>query len=169
MVLVGRHSGGPTNHGDFKLSIKQFAVASAILAIATGAMAADTNDITLKTAFGTSPIQSYTWGATNTTSSGSGGGVGTGKVVLQDLQVTRTVDAQSPQLLGAVNTGQPLACVELTDGSLKLTLRDVSVGSYLVGGSSGNKTPTVEQVSLTFASFAFAVDGVTQGTAAACQ
>jgi type VI protein secretion system component Hcp len=152
---------------NFKLSIKQFAVASAFLAIATSAMATDRNAITLKTAFGSSPVQSYTWGATNTTSSGSGGG--TGKVVLQDLQVTREIDSQSSQLLGAVNTGAHLACVELTDGSLKITLRDVLVGSYLVGGSSGNKTPTVEQVSLSFASFAYAVDGVTQGTAAACQ
>ncbi len=152
------------------MNIKQFAVAAATFAIATGALAADKNDITLKTTFGTAPVQSYSWGATNTASTGSGG-AGAGKVVLQDLQFTRTVDAQSPQFLGAVNTGLHLACVQLTDGSLKLTLRDVSVASYVVGGSSGNanKTPAVEQVSLAFTSFAYTVDGVTQGTAAACQ
>ena len=149
---------------------KLLAAASAALtlAFATGAWAGDKNDVTLRTAFGASAIQSYTWGATNITSTGSGGG-GAGKVVLQDLQVTRAIDSQSSQLLGAVNSGLHLACVELTDGSLKITLRDVSVSSYLVGGSSGSKTPTVEQVSLSFASFAYAVDGVTQGTAAACQ
>ena len=90
-------------------------------------------------------------------------------MVLQDLQITRALDSQSSQLVGAVNTGAHLACVELTDGSLKITLRDVVVSSYLVAGSSGSKTPTVEQVSLAFASFAYAVDGVTQGTATACQ
>jgi len=152
------------------LSIPQFAAAAAVFAIATGAMAADKNDITFKTSFGSSPIQSYTWGATNTAVPGSGGGgTGAGKVVLQDLQITRALDSQSSQLVGAVNTGTHLACVELTDGALKITLRDVVVSSYLVAGSSGSKTPTVEQVSLAFASFAYAVDGVTQGGAAACQ
>jgi type VI protein secretion system component Hcp len=149
------------------MSIKQTAIALAALAIATGAIAAD--KVTLKTSFGMSQVQSYSWGATNTTSTTSGGGGGAGKVVLQDLQVTRATDAQSPQFLGAVATGVHLACVELTDGSLKITLRDVLVGSYLVGGASGSKLPTVEQVSLSYASFAYAVDGVTQGTAAPCQ
>ena len=151
------------------MSIQQFAAAAAVFAIATGAMAADKNDITFKTSFGSSPIQSYTWGATNTAVPASGGGSGAGKVVLQDLQITRALDSQSSQLVGAVNTGTHLACVELTDGSLKITLRDAVVSSYLVAGSSGCKTPTVEQVSLAFASFAYAVDGVTQGGAAACQ
>jgi len=150
------------------LSIKQLAAASAIFAIATGAMAADTNDTTFKSSVTSSPIQSYTWGATNTSTPGSGG-TGAGKGVLQDLQITRALDSQSAQLVGAINTGTHLACVDLTDGALKITLRDVVVSSYLVGGSSGSKTPTVEQVSLAFASFAYAVDGVTQGTAAACQ
>ena len=150
------------------MSIKQFAVAAAALAIATGAMAADKNDITFKSPFGTSPVESYTWGATNTSTPGSGG-TGAGKVVLQDLQMTRALDAQSSQFVGAVNSGAHLTCVELTDGPLKLTLRDVLVSSYLVGGTSGSKTPTVEQLSLAFASFAYTVDGVTQGTAAACQ
>ncbi len=153
------------------MNIKQFAIAAAALAITTGAMAADKNDVTFKTAFGTSTVQSYSWGATNTVATNSGGGAGAGKVVLQDLQVTRAVDAQSPQLLSAVSTGQHQACVELTDGPLKITLRDVSVGSYLVGGSSGNanKTPATEQVSLIFTSFAYTVGGITQGTAAPCQ
>jgi type VI protein secretion system component Hcp len=148
------------------MSIKQTAIALAALAIATGAMGAD--KITLKTSFGTSQVQSYSWGATNTTSTTSGGGGGTGKVVLQDLQVSRTTDAQSPQFLGAVATGVHLACVELTDGSLKITLHDVTVGAYLVGGAAGSKVPTAEQVSLSFASFAYTVDGVTQGTAPPC-
>lgn len=148
------------------MSIKQIALATAALAFAAGAMAAD--KITLKTGFGTSQVQAYSWGATNTTTSGGGGG-GVGKVVLQDLQVTRNVDSQSPPLFGAVNTGLHLACIELTDGALKITLRDVLVGSYQVGGTTGNKSPTVEQVSFSFGSFAYTVEGVTQGTAAACQ
>jgi len=164
-----RHFGGSTSLENDKLSIKQFAAATALFAIATGAMAADRSDITFKTSFGSSPVQSYTWGATNTVASGSGGGTGIGKVVLQDLQIKRALDSQSSQLLGALNAGAHLACVELTDGPLKITLRDVIVSSYLVGGAAGSKTPTAEQVSLAFASFAYAVDGVTQGGAAACQ
>lgn len=150
------------------MKYRSLAVALALAFAATfDASAADKNAPTLKTPFGTSAVQSFSWGATNSVAS-SGSGAGAGKVTLQELQVTRSVDAQSPFFLLAVATGSHIPCAELASGSLRITLRDVVVSGYQVADAAGKQTPTVEQLALAYTTFSYTVDGVTQGSAAAC-
>ncbi len=141
-----------------------FAIASLVLAMtaSAAAVAATQPDISLKTQFGSSLVLSYSWGASNSGSVGGGGGVG--RVSNQDLNLTRSIDVMSSKLMGAVQTGRHLQCVELTMGSLKFTLNDVLVTSYQVGASSADKAGATEQVSLNFGSLNYSVNGAEEST-----
>jgi type VI secretion system secreted protein Hcp len=59
-------------------------------------------------------ILSWSWGASNPTAVGSGGGAGTGKVSFQDFHFTHAVDAASPQLMMRCASGQHIAKATLT-------------------------------------------------------
>ena len=86
-------------------------------------------------------------------------GLSTGRAVLEDILLSKTIDKASPKLAEAVLTGQTFPSVEIqltnvgADGArvtyFVYTLEDVRVVSYSVGGSSGGSVPT-EQVSLNF-------------------
>jgi type VI secretion system secreted protein Hcp len=122
-------------------------------------------------------ISSFSWGATNSSSLGSaGGGAGAGKAQISPLSFTKTADKTSPKLFGACATGQHFKTAVLVGtlrGSsdsevrgkeqpyMKLTLQDVLVSSYQVGGQAGDGRPT-EVLSLNFTKITYAITTQTQ-------
>lgn len=104
-------------------------------------------------------IQSFSWGVSN---SGSvrGGGVGSGKASFQDLHFVTKTATQSPQLMLACCSGKHFVKATLSvrqSGQkmhwIKLTMSDVLVSSYQIGGTDSDSDDDgvpVDQVSLSF-------------------
>lgn len=107
-------------------------------------------------------LKSFDWGASNSATSRGGGG-GSGKVSVHDISFLKNVDAASPILMQSVTTGKHLKdatlelCLAGGDGQslcyLKITLSDVLVSEYQIGGSVGD-LPT-DHFSLNFAKIEF--------------
>jgi type VI protein secretion system component Hcp len=116
--------------------------------------------LTMPAPFGPSPVLAWSFGASNSGSTHVGGGGGAGKVNVQDISMTRYVDAQSPLFFNAVATGQHLPTVVLVDGSTNITLTDVLVTSYSTGDGGSDKSSRTENLSLNFAKITYAVNGV---------
>ena len=98
------------------------------------------------------PIYSFSFGASNPTTAGASGGLGTGKVSMSDMNVMKQADALSAPLLRYVTMGVHLqrARIEIfakTSGALPATfdLTDVAVTAYQVSGGD-----VMESVSLSF-------------------
>ena len=103
------------------------------------------------------PILSYSVGASNPVTIGSGGGgAGSGKVSFSSLNLMKAVDINSPPLLSAVAKGQHLPTATFTaqwgtgptSATMSYKLDDVIVES--VQHSGGGGAPT-ESLSLAFA------------------
>jgi len=96
---------------------------------------------------------SFSWGLSNTSVSGGGGG-STGKVVFNDFHFTKALSQHSVTLMKACATGQHFdrGTIILMDGKgnaiARVELTDVMVTSYQVSG--GNDVP-MEEVSLSYA------------------
>jgi len=98
-------------------------------------------------------VQAWSWGASSPVDL-SGGGGGTGKVVLSDFNVQKRFDACSPALLGAVTTGKAIQTMTLTqsnqDGTATtVTLTDVRVVAWSASGSVASESAS-ESVSFAF-------------------
>ncbi len=103
-------------------------------------------------------VLAWSWGASQSgnthMSAGAGGG---GKVSVQDLSFTKYIDSATHALLQKCFNGGPIAEAELVvrkaGGTameyLKITMRDVIVGSVSMGGSGGEDRLT-ENVTLNF-------------------
>jgi type VI secretion system secreted protein Hcp len=105
-------------------------------------------------------ISSYSWGMSQTTTTG---GTGAGKVSFQDLHFTKRLDKATPKLMLACAGGQHLPTVTFVFRKaggddktifLKITLQDVLVSSYQTGGSSGDEL-AMETVSFNFSKVIF--------------
>jgi len=104
-------------------------------------------------------LESYSWGQSQSGTAGHGGGMGAGKVVPQDFHFVKKVDKGSPTLFIGCATGQHFKSAILTARKsgggqqeyFKVTMSDVLVSSYQVGGSSSSDVVPMEQVSLNFA------------------
>lgn len=103
-------------------------------------------------------VLSFSWGAVNSGSMGIGSGGGTGKVSIQDLHFTFRHCCASPKLADFCCSGKHipkaiLVCRKAGGDEpleyLKLTLHDLMVSSYQLGGSQGDILP-IDQVSLNF-------------------
>ena len=99
-------------------------------------------------------IRAWSWGASNPADLTSGGGGGTGKVTVSDLNVQRAFDACSPALFGAVATGKAFQTLTLTqsnnDGTATtLTLSDVRVSAWTASGSAASESAS-ESVAFAF-------------------
>jgi type VI secretion system secreted protein Hcp len=109
-------------------------------------------------------ILSWSWGVTQSGSTTTGGGLGAGKVSVQDLSFTKRVDKASPALFLRCASGVHFPSVslrftrpEVTTGEdyYVVTLYDVTVTRIqgerppVVGGSTDGGIPT-ERVSLNF-------------------
>jgi type VI protein secretion system component Hcp len=98
-------------------------------------------------------IESWSWGASNTTSIGGGGS--TGKTNIQDLSVLKAFDSCSAALFGFVTKGEVLKDATLTqhdaDGNTTatVTLEVVRGTSWQVSSSTAQDAPT-ESLSLGF-------------------
>jgi type VI protein secretion system component Hcp len=139
---------------------------SLALIVTTGAWSAPSSTpvgtLTVSAPFGSSPVLAWSWGASNSSTFGGGGGGGAGKASIQDLSLTRYADGQSPLFFNAVVRGQHLASVVLVDGSTTITLTGVLVTSYSAGNGSpdGKSIPRTENITFTFGTVTYAVNGV---------
>jgi type VI secretion system secreted protein Hcp len=104
-------------------------------------------------------VESWSWGATNSGTAGAGGGQGAGKVAPQDFHFTKKLDKSSPVLFQNVNLGKHLKKADFVTRKagggqqeyFKVTLEDVMVSSYQVGGTGADGVIPTEQISLNFA------------------
>lgn len=107
-------------------------------------------------------ISSFSWGLSQESAGGHGGGGGTGKVSVQDFHFVANTGIQSPPLLVATGTGQHFkkAVLSVREAALKsehikIELADVLVSSYQIGGNEGSEP--IDQFSLNFAKIEMAV------------
>jgi type VI secretion system secreted protein Hcp len=102
-------------------------------------------------------LESFSWGETNPGTAGQGGGGGAGKVQMQDLAFTMTVNKASPKLFLACATGKHIKQAVLTarragkaqQEFLVFKFTDIVVTSYQTAGAALDEIP-VDQVSLGF-------------------
>lgn len=101
-------------------------------------------------------ILSWSWGESQSVLRGGAGGAGAGKVSMQDLHLTKRVDAASPLLMLGCAKGQhfdeavlSVRKANTSQDFLVVTLEDVIVSSYQVGQGEGGGP--VESLSLNFA------------------
>src|SRR5688500_10936143 len=103
-------------------------------------------------------VLAWSWGASNSGSAHVGGGMGAGKVNVQDLSFTKYIDKSSPDLMLACCNGEhyPEAKLVVRKAGkdpleyLTITLKEVIVTSVSTGGSGGEDRLT-ENVTLNFA------------------
>ena len=109
-------------------------------------------------------IQSFSWGASNPGSSGTGGGGGAGKVFFQDLNFTAAVNKASPTLAQACANGQHYKKAQLyvrkqgdhQQDYYVIVLEDFLVSSYQSSGSPhGADVAPVDQFTLNFGKIRF--------------
>ena len=102
-------------------------------------------------------IESFSWGETQSGTFAAGGGGGAGKVSMQDFHFSMLVNKASPPLFLACAQGDHIKNATLTcrkagkdqQEFLKITMSDVLVSSFQIGGTGG-VVPT-DQISLNFA------------------
>ena len=103
-------------------------------------------------------VLAWGWGMSQSGSAHVGGGMGSGKVNVQDLSFTKFIDKSSPDLMLACCSGKHYADAKLTVRKagenpleyLIITMQDVMVTNISTGGSGGEDRLT-ENVSLNFA------------------
>lgn len=104
-------------------------------------------------------VESFSWGESNSGTAGHGGGGGAGKVVPQDFHFVKKLDKSSAQLFIACATGKHFKNAVLSARKaggeqldyFKITMEEVLVSSYQVGGSSHSDVVPTDQISLNFA------------------
>jgi type VI secretion system secreted protein Hcp len=102
-------------------------------------------------------IESFSWGATQSGTASHGGGLGAGKVQMQDFHFVMRVNKSSPKLMLACATGEHIKTAILIcrkagkeqQEYLKVTFTDMLVSNYQTGGSAGDVVP-MDQISLNF-------------------
>ncbi len=102
-------------------------------------------------------VMSWSWGATNAGSHGTGGGGGAGKVSMQDFSFVMRTNKASPKLMLACASGDHIAKAQLTcrkagktqQEYLIIKFTELHVTSYNTGGSQGDVVPT-DSITLSF-------------------
>jgi type VI secretion system secreted protein Hcp len=100
-------------------------------------------------------VISFSWGVSNTSTGGAGGG-GVGKSSIHDFSVVKYIDKASPALFEQCCSGDHIqeAAFELTNQKdqsfYKLRFTDVLISSVSPNGSTAGRAP-MEQLSFTFA------------------
>jgi type VI secretion system secreted protein Hcp len=103
-------------------------------------------------------LESFSWGETQSGTASHGGGMGAGKVSMQDFHFVMKANKASPKLFLACARGDHLKQAILTcrkagkdqQEYLKVTFSDVLVSSYQTGGSGSSDVLPMEQISLNF-------------------
>lgn len=104
-------------------------------------------------------IESFSWGETNSGSHASGSGGGAGKVQMQDFHFVKKYDKSSPVLALKCAGGDHIKKAVLTARKagtkqqeyLIVTMSDLLISSYQVGGSAQGDIIPTDQISLNFA------------------
>jgi type VI secretion system secreted protein Hcp len=104
-------------------------------------------------------VESFSWGETQSGTAGHGGGGGAGKVQPQDFHFVKKLDKSSSRLFIACATGEHFKTAVLTARKaggeqqeyFKITMEEVLVSSYQLGGSAHSDVVPTDQVSLNFA------------------
>ncbi len=107
-------------------------------------------------------ILAWSWGMSQSGSTHSGTGGGSGKVSVQDISITKYVDKASPNLLKYCCNGKHFADAVLTVRKagenpveyIKITMKEILISAVSTGGSGGEDKLT-ENVTLNFADFKF--------------
>ena len=105
-------------------------------------------------------VLAWSWGMSQSGTTHMGGGGGSGKVNVQDLSITKYVDASTHSLMKACCDGKHYDEAKLTVRKagataleyIKLTMKEVIVTAVTTGGSGGEDRLT-ENVTLNFAEF----------------
>jgi type VI secretion system secreted protein Hcp len=108
-------------------------------------------------------VESWSWGETNSGDAAHRGGMGAGKVSMQDFHFTMKVNKATPKLMVACASGQHIKEATLTcrkagkdqQEFLKIKLSDFIVSSYQTGGSNHDGVVPVDQISLNFSKIEF--------------
>src|SRR4051812_36297508 len=104
-------------------------------------------------------VMSYSWGMSNSGSTHSGPGGGSGKVNVSDLSLSKFVDKSTATLMSKCCDGSHIATGKLTlrkaGGNspveyLTVEMSEILVSSIQTGGSTGDDRQ-IEQLSLNFA------------------
>lgn len=105
-------------------------------------------------------VLAWSWGMSNSGTTHTGSGGGTGKVNVQDISVTKYIDKSTPDLMLLTANGKHFSELELIvravcaecapEPYFTLTMSDVIVSSVSTGGSGGEDRLT-ENVSFNFA------------------
>jgi type VI secretion system secreted protein Hcp len=96
-------------------------------------------------------VLGWSWAASQTGTGASGGGLGAGRVQVQDLQVTKHVDASSPTLFNLCCKGEHIKSLDLTCRKaggealeyMVVHLEDLIITSIGLSGSGDTVTETV--------------------------
>ncbi len=102
-------------------------------------------------------VESWSWGETQQGTASQGGGMGAGKVTMQDFHFVMRVNKASPVLLQNCASGKhiPSATLEAfkagEEGQKYLAMKftDLIVSSFQTGGSSGVEIP-LDQISFNY-------------------
>ena len=102
-------------------------------------------------------IESFSWGATQTGTAAHGGGMGVGKVQMQDFHFLMRINKASPKLMLACASGDHIKKAVLVcrkagkeqQEYLKITFSDLLVSNYQTSGSGGDAVP-MDQIALNY-------------------
>ncbi len=103
-------------------------------------------------------LESWSWGAAQAGTAVRGGGMGAGKVQMQDFHLAMHVNKASPKLMLACAQGEHIKNATLTcrkagkeqQEYLKITFSDLMVSNYQTSGSGAGDIVPIDQISLNF-------------------
>ena len=104
-------------------------------------------------------LESWSWGETQSGTASRGGGMGAGKVSMQDFHFVMKVNKSSPKLMLACAQGEHIKNAILTcrkagkeqQEYLKWTFTDLLVSSFQTGGAGAGDVLPMDQISFNFA------------------
>lgn len=107
---------------------------------------------------GSVQIHAFSWGLSNAGSTKVGGGGGAGKVNVQDLSFTSSVNKATPELIRLASKGEHFKTATLSvrkaggklEDYLAIELENTLVSSYQVSGHGGGHGQPTESISLNF-------------------
>jgi type VI secretion system secreted protein Hcp len=103
-------------------------------------------------------IESFSWGENQTGTASHGGGMGAGRVQMQDFNFMMRVNKASPKLMLACAQGEHIKNAILTcrkagkeqQEYLKVTFTDLLVSAYQTSGTGAADVIPMDQISLNF-------------------
>lgn len=108
-------------------------------------------------------IESWSFGEVQTGTASHGGGMGAGKVQMQDFNFVMKVNKASPKLFLACARGDHIKSAVLTcrkagkdqQEYLKVTFSDILVSSFQTSGAASSDMLPMDQISLNFSKIEF--------------